>query len=62
MSIPDTQPVEGTQQKRSKRHRMKRNKISAKARVDAARDFAVWAQEANRRYKAKLKPKIHQYL
>jgi hypothetical protein len=43
----DDQP----EQKRSKRHRMHRNKISTKDRIAAVRQFAEYAQEVNRKHK-----------
>ena len=52
---PKTKPVAPTdgQRKRSKRHRIKRNHISRRDRVDSARDFAIYAREVDRKYKAK---------
>lgn len=56
------EPKEGAQRKRSKRHRMNRNNISDKARVDSVREFGVITRAAWVNYKANLKPKVNQYL
>lgn len=45
--------MEERKNKRSKRHRTQRNKISNKARVEAVKDFSVWSRAAWAKYKAK---------
>lgn len=44
---------EHKQQKRSKRHRRSRHKTSRKQAVEAMKEFILYAQEVNRKYKLK---------
>lgn len=44
---------ENTQQKRSKRHRRSRHKVSRRQAVETMKEFAVYAREINARYKRK---------
>ena len=46
------------QRKRSKRHRRKRNNISDKDRVSSAWDYALHAQDVEKKYKAKYLKKV----
>ncbi len=41
---------EQTQRKRSKRHRMKRNNISNKARVESVKEFGIYSREVHKQY------------
>ncbi len=49
--------IQETQRKRSKRHRMKRNNISDKDRVNSVKEFGVYAREVEKNYRANLTPK-----
>lgn len=51
------QEPQSGQRKRSKRHRMKRNNISDKDRVQSAKDFGVYARQVHKDYLANLTPK-----
>lgn len=48
---------EQQQQKRSKRHRMNRNKISDKARIDAVREFGIYSREVEKKYRSRYPKK-----
>lgn len=41
------------QRKRSKRHRMKRNNISDKDRVNSVREFGIYSRQVERDYRAR---------
>lgn len=43
------------QRKRSKRHRMKRNNISDKDRVNSVKEFGIYAREVERQYRARYR-------
>lgn len=45
------------QLKRSKRHRMKRNNISDKARVEAVKQFGDYSREVEKKYQARYPKK-----
>lgn len=45
------------QRKRSKRHRMKRNNISDKDRVQSVKEYGVYARQVHKNYLANLTPK-----
>lgn len=51
--LQEPQAAEGTQRKRSKRHRMKRNNISNKARVDSVREFGIYSREVEKAYRSR---------
>ena len=44
------------QRKRSKRHRMKRNNISDKARVESVIEFGIYSRQVERDYRARYHP------
>ena len=48
---------EHKQQKRSKRHRRSRHKTSRKQAVEVMKEFALYAQEINKKYKLKYPKK-----
>lgn len=45
------------QRKRSKRHRMKRNNISDKDRVEAVKQFGEYAREVEKKYRSRYPKK-----
>lgn len=45
------------QRKRSKRHRMKRNNISDKARVESVKEFGVYARQVEKDYRERYPQK-----
>lgn len=47
---------EQQQRKRSKRHRMKRNNISDKARVASVIEFGIHSRQVERDYRARYHP------
>lgn len=49
----EQQGSEQTQRKRSKRHRMKRNNISDKARVASVIEFGIYSRQVERDYRAR---------
>jgi len=52
-----SEQIQSGQRKRSKRHRMKRNNISDKARVDSVKEFGVYAREVQKKYLARYPKK-----